>query len=35
MSPSEWGFVVISIFVIVFAGLSYLVVKVWGEKKGE
>jgi len=33
MNPSEWGFVVISIFVIVFAIASYLAVKIWGEKK--
>lgn len=33
MSASEWGFIIIALFVIVFAAISYLVVKVWGEKK--
>lgn len=33
MSASEWGFVVIALFVLGFAAISYLVVKVWGEKK--
>jgi hypothetical protein len=33
MSPSEWGFVIIALFVIVFAAISYVVVKIWGEKK--
>jgi hypothetical protein len=33
MRASEWGFVIIALFVIVFAGISYIVVKVWGEKK--
>ena len=33
MSPSEWGFVIIALFVIVFAAISYFVVKIWGEKK--
>jgi hypothetical protein len=33
MSASEWGFVVIALFVVVFAAISYLVARVWGEKK--
>ncbi len=33
MSPNEWEFVVVALFAIVFAGVSYLVVRVWGEKK--
>ncbi len=33
MSASEWGFVLIALFAIIFAIVSYLVVKIWGEKK--
>ncbi len=33
MNPSEWGFAITALFVIVVAGVSYLVVKIWGEKK--
>mgnify|MGYP001560038400 CR=1 FL=1 len=33
MNPSEWGFVIIALFVIVVAAVSYLVVRLWGEKK--
>ena len=33
MSANEWGFVVVSLFAIVFAVVSYLVVRIWGEKK--
>jgi hypothetical protein len=32
MSPNEWGFVAVALFAIVFAGVSYLVVRIWGEK---
>lgn len=34
MNASEWGFVALALFVIVFAGISYLAVRVWGEKNG-
>jgi hypothetical protein len=33
MNPNELGFVIIALFVIVFAVVSYLVVRIWGEKK--
>jgi hypothetical protein len=33
MNANELGFVIVSLFVIVFAVVSYLVVRIWGEKK--
>ena len=33
MSPNETGFIIVSLFVIVFAIASYIAVRIWGDKK--
>jgi len=33
MSPNEVGFLIVSLFVIVFAIASYIAVKIWGDKE--
>jgi hypothetical protein len=33
MNPNETGFIIVSLFVIVFAVASYVAVRIWGDKK--
>ncbi len=33
MNPNETGFIIVSLFVIVFAIASYIAVRIWGEKE--
>jgi uncharacterized membrane protein (DUF4010 family) len=33
MNPNETGFIIVSLFVIVFAVASYIAVRIWGDKK--
>lgn len=33
MNPNEFGFIIVSLFVIVLAIASYIAVRIWGEKK--
>lgn len=33
MNPNELGFIIVSLFALVFAIASYIAVRIWGEKK--
>lgn len=33
MNPNEFGFIIVSLFVIVLAIASYIAVRIWGDQK--